>query len=108
MFETRISRALLYLGVAIGLLTVGVWALDVHVNPPDWMIRIAMIKLAVLASAGLLAAGALVGRHAKARRSLPPDSPLAQVGQGAAEPLQQKDGAGAPLPHERRRPDTAP
>ena len=107
MFESRISRALLALGVAVGLMTVGVWALDVHVNPPHWMIRIAMIKLAVLASAGLLAAGALVGRHAKVRRSLPPDSPLVQVGEGAAEPLQQKHDAGAPLPHESRRPDTA-
>jgi hypothetical protein len=107
MFESRISRALLALGVAVGLMTVGVWALDVQINPPDWMIRIAMMKLAVLASAGLLAAGALVGRHARARRSLSPDSALAQVGEGAAQPLQQKDGAGAPLPHESRGPDTA-
>jgi len=61
----------MWLGAGIGLASVVVWGLDVRVNVPDWMIRVAMIKLAFIASAGLLAGGALIGRHAKKTRSLP-------------------------------------
>jgi hypothetical protein len=60
----------MWLGAGVGLASVVVWGLDVRVNVPDWMIRVAMIKLAFIASAGLLAGGALIGRHAK-NRSLP-------------------------------------
>jgi hypothetical protein len=68
--ESKIARGLMLLGAGIGLASVVVWGLDVRVNVPDWMIRVAMIKLAFIASAGLLAGGALIGRHAKGR-SLP-------------------------------------
>jgi hypothetical protein len=67
MLETRLSRLLLVLGTAVGLAATGVWALDVQVDVPDWMIRVAMLKLAFAGSLGLLAAGALIGRHAKTR-----------------------------------------
>ena len=70
MLESRVARGLMLLGASVGVLSVAVAALDMQVNLPDWMVRVAMIKLAFVASAGLLAAGALVGRHAKSR-SLP-------------------------------------
>ena len=86
MLESRIARVLMVMGAGIGMLNIGVWALDVQVNVPDWMIRIAMFKLAAIASVGLLAAGALVGRHAKTS-SLASGASPAQVGEGDARPL---------------------
>jgi hypothetical protein len=70
MFELRLSRLLLLLGAAVGIGSVVIWGLEMRINFPDWMIRVAMIKLAFIASLGLLAGGALLGRHAKTR-SLP-------------------------------------
>lgn len=86
MLESRVARTLMLMGAGIGVLSVAVWALDVQVNVPDWMIRVAMFKLAAIASVGLLAAGALVGRHAKTS-SLAPGASPAQVGEGEARPL---------------------
>jgi hypothetical protein len=74
MLESRIARALMLLGAGVGTLGVTVVALEVHVNLPDWMVRVAMVKLAFVAAGGLLAAGALVGRHAKSR-ALPSTHP---------------------------------
>ena len=68
MLESKLSRLLLLLGAAIGIGTVVVWGLEMRINLPDWMIRVAMIKLALAGSLGLLAAGAMLGRHAKSRR----------------------------------------
>jgi hypothetical protein len=76
MFESRLSRLLLLLGAAVGIGSVGVWALEMRINLPDWMVRVAMLKLAFAGSFGLLAAGALLGRHARAR-SLPENKPPA-------------------------------
>lgn len=90
MLESRVARTLMLMGAGIGVLSVAVWALDVQVNVPDWMIRVAMFKLAAIASVGLLAAGALVGRHAKTS-SLAPGVPPAQVGEGDAGPLRQRE-----------------
>ena len=67
MFESRISRLLLLLGAGVGLLGVGVWALEIPMNLPDWIVRVAMLKLTLTASIGLLAGGALLGRHARQR-----------------------------------------
>lgn len=68
MLESRISRALLGLGAFVGVVGVGVWALEASpMNLPDWIVRVAMLKLTFVASAGLLAGGALVGRHARQR-----------------------------------------
>jgi len=66
MLESKLSRALLLLGATVGVVGVVMSALEVPLNLPDWMVRVAMLKLAFVAAAGLLAAGALVGRHAKA------------------------------------------
>ena len=63
----RLSRLLLLLGAGVGLLGVGVWALELEMNLPDWLVRIAMLKLTLIASLGLLAGGALIGRQSRAR-----------------------------------------
>jgi hypothetical protein len=84
MFESRLSRALLLLGAAVGIGSVGVWALEVRlINLPDWMVRLAMLKLAFAGSFGLLAAGALLGRHARTRQLSEREPP--QVGEAASE-----------------------
>lgn len=67
MLESRVARGLMLLGAGIAVLGIAVAALDLRLNLPDWMIRVAMIKLAFVAAGGLLAAGALMGRHAKSR-----------------------------------------
>lgn len=73
------------LGAGIGLLSIGVWALEVRrLNFPDWMIRLAMVKLAFVASVALMAAGAVVGRHAKTR-TIPGEPAASQLGEGEAE-----------------------
>jgi len=70
MFTTRLARVLLVLGAGLGIAGVAVAALEVRINFPDWMIQVAMIKLAVVGSLGLLGAGAVLGRHAKRQASL--------------------------------------
>jgi hypothetical protein len=67
MNESKIARALMWLGAGVGLVSIAVWGLEVRLNLPDWMVRVAMIKLAFIASAGLLAGGAMIGRHANSR-----------------------------------------
>jgi hypothetical protein len=57
----------MWLGAGVGLASVVVWGLEVRLNLPDWLVRVAMIKLAFIASAGLLAGGAMLGRHATSR-----------------------------------------
>ena len=63
------------MGVTLGVAAVATMALDLRVNIPDWMIQVAMIKLALIGSLGLLGAGAVLGRHAKRRTSLPDTDP---------------------------------
>jgi hypothetical protein len=67
MNESKIGRALMWLGAGVGLVSIAVWGLEVRMNLPDWLVRVAMIKLAFIASAGLLAGGAMIGRHAHSR-----------------------------------------
>lgn len=85
MSESRVARALMGLGVTVGIVAAGLGALDVHVNFPDWIIRVAMIKLGFIAAGGLLAGGALLARHARSRSLSPPGADLLQEGQ--AEPM---------------------
>ena len=61
---------LLVLGAGLGIAGVAVAALEVRINFPDWMIQVAMIKLALAGSLGLLGAGAMLGRHARRQASL--------------------------------------
>ena len=67
MNESKIARALMWLGAGVGLVSIAVWGLEMRMNLPDWLVRVAMIKLAFIASAGLLAGGAMIGRHANSR-----------------------------------------
>ena len=102
MFASRIARALMALGATVGILTVAILALEVQVNLPDWMVRVAMIKLAFIAAAGLLAGGALLGRHA--RSQLPTGDTPDELGGGSAEPLHHSESASRqPI---QRRPET--
>jgi hypothetical protein len=107
MLQSRISRLFLLLGAAVGLMSVVVWTLELRINLPDWMIRVAMLKLAFLASAGLLAAGAILGRRAKANDLSALDSgpSSSRLAEGPARPL-RKTEAGAAERVERRRSDS--
>ena len=95
MLESKLSRILLILGATIGIVGIGVWAIELRVNLPDWMIRVAMVKLALLGAAGLLGAGAVLGRHAK--RSALSETSRAALGEGMVEPAhgeqRQRDAA---------------
>ena len=95
MLESKLSRVLMVLGATIGVVGIGVWAIELRVNLPDWMIQVAMVKLAFLGAAGLLGAGALLGRHAK--RSALAETSHAALGEGKVEPfhgeLRQRDVA---------------
>ena len=76
MLESRLARVLMVLGAGVGVLSVAVASLDMRVNLPDWMVRVAMIKLAFIAAGGLLAAGAMMGRHAKSKSLTSPATNL--------------------------------
>ena len=87
MLESKLSRLLLILGATLGIAGVGVWAIDGRFfNLPDWIVQVAMVKLTFLGAAGLLGAGALLGRHAK--RSTLADITRASLGEGTVEPFQ--------------------
>jgi hypothetical protein len=86
MLESKLSRILLILGATVGIAGVGVWAIDGRFfNLPDWIIQVAMVKLTFLGAAGLLGAGALLGRHAK--RSALEEKRLEALGEGVVEPF---------------------
>jgi len=94
MLESKLSRILLILGATIGVAGVGVWAIDGRfLNLPDWIVQVAMVKLTFLGAAGLLGAGALLGRHAK--RSAMEEKSRAALAEGMVEPfpgdLRQRD-----------------
>ena len=104
MFASRLARTLMVLGAAVGILTVAILALEVQVNLPDWMVRVAMIKLAFIAAAGLLVGGALLGRHA--RLQLPTGDTPHQLGEGSAELLNHSDSVRQqPIPRRTETPE---
>jgi hypothetical protein len=73
MRTAKLSRLLLVMGATLGTAAVVALALDLRVNIPDWMIQVAMIKLALIGSAGLFVVGAIIGRHANRQGSLRAD-----------------------------------
>lgn len=101
MLESKLSRGLMILGAGIGFLGVGVWALEVQINLPDWIVRVAMFKLTAIAAVGLLAAGALLGRHARTS-SLASGRVPAQLPEGGAEPWRQHEHDRTAQPVDRR------
>ena len=84
MSLSTVSRVLLGMGVTLGVAAVAAMALDLRVNIPDWMFQVAMIKLAVIGSLGLLGAGAVLGRHAK-RRNSPTDPDPRGLSEGSPD-----------------------
>lgn len=60
---TMLARVGMGLGLALGAAAIVVWALDIRIDVPPWMWRIAVVKLVLAAGLGWIAAGALILRH---------------------------------------------
>ena len=73
MSSAKLSRVLLIMGATLGIAAIVAMAVDLRVNIPDWMMKVAMIKLALVGAAGLLATGAVLGRHANRHASFQAD-----------------------------------
>ena len=101
----RLSRLLLLLGAGVGIAGVTIWALELQLNLPDWLVRVAMLKLTLIASAGLLAGGALVGRHAR-QRFLADGGARRELGESVFDPGRDRQGSSEPRSVERRPTDT--
>ncbi len=88
----KIGRALMAVGVAVGA-AAGLWvALGPEAFGQSWIIGVALIKLTLAASLGLIAAGAIalrMGLRADLRES-PPVGSL-EEGSGAARPLATRE-----------------
>ena len=104
MIEKKLGRALMALGATVGIASVVIATLEVSINLPDWMVRVAMIKLAFIAAGGLLAAGAFLGRHAKGRELT--GGPVGQLGEGDGLPTftERRDTRPVDVPRESRTP----
>ena len=101
MLESKLSRILLIFGATIGIAGVSVWAIDGRfLNLPDWIVQVAMVKLTFLGAAGLLGAGALLGRHAK--RSAMEEKSRAALAEGVVEPFPGGEGVRVGLPRSER------
>ena len=80
MRAATIAKSLLVLGLLVGTATGLALALGFDVDRiPSWMVTVGMYKLAFIAAAGLLVAGALMGRATRERRF--PDAPREPDGQ---------------------------
>ena len=87
MSSAKLSRVLLGMGATLGIAAVLAMAVDLRVNIPDWMIKVAMVKLALVGAAGLFVTGAVLGRHANRHSSLNAD----RAGALLREPLPDFD-----------------
>ena len=77
-----VARAVMALGLGVGVLAIGVWALDIQLQVPEWMWRVAVVKLGLVAAGAMIAAGALLQRYVKGSQHshgpmLPDESPPA-------------------------------
>ncbi len=59
------ARILMAAGLGAGLLGILIWNFGFRVRVPDWMWRVAAVKLTFAAAAGLIIAGALLLRRVK-------------------------------------------
>lgn len=80
-------------GLGVGTLGILMWSFGFRINVPDWMWRVAAVKLTFAAAVGLVAAGALLLRHLKRRErmdvslgSAPPDESARALGAASWTP----------------------
>ncbi|MGH7696943.1 MAG: hypothetical protein ACRENH_18270 [Gemmatimonadaceae bacterium] len=64
-FARFAARVLMTAGLGAGILGVLMWSFGIRFHVPDWMWRVAAVKLTFAAAVGLVAAGALLLRHLK-------------------------------------------
>lgn len=103
-----VAKSLLILGALVGGLTGLALALGLRLDQlPPWMITVGMYKLAFLAAAGLLMAGAVLGRaargHSASDGSSHADStaPSKSVGPGSWDPVQGSAREADPVDRDR-------
>jgi hypothetical protein len=73
-----VARALMALGLSVGVLAIGLWTFDIKIEVPAWMWRVAAIKLGLAAAGGLIAAGAVLLRYVRqSSRGGPPGAEAA-------------------------------
>jgi hypothetical protein len=99
----RVSRTLMVVGTTLASVAAAVWMADALPTFPDWMLRLAVYKLAFASGAGLLIAGAVVRRSLKPSGA--PAPPPEQLDAGATDfgrtPDASRRGA-TPLPVKQR------
>jgi len=64
------ARLLMAAGLGAGIVGVLVWTFGLRIHVPEWMWRVAAVKLTFAAAVGLVAAGALLLRHLKKRERM--------------------------------------
>jgi hypothetical protein len=80
------ARLLMAAGMGAGIVGVLVWTFGLRIHVPEWMWRVAAVKLTFAAAGGLVAAGALLLRHLKKRERMEtalgaqPNEPLGALG----------------------------
>ena len=92
-----VARGLMALGLFVGALGVSIWAFDIRIEVPDWMWRIAVAKLVLAGSAGMLATGAILLRQLR-RRDEPHVPPIPELNAPDWEPTaRERQRAGSNL-----------
>jgi len=82
------ARLLMAAGMGAGIVGVLVWTFGLRIYVPEWMWRVAAVKLTFAAAAGLVAAGALLLRHLKKRERM-------ETALGGAQPNEPFGALGA-------------
>jgi hypothetical protein len=90
------ARAAMVVGLGVGMLAIVVWSFGVRIQVPEWMWRVAIVKIGLAAALGLIGAGALLLRRLRrdedkvAGREPRSDQPPAALGAPAWDPSKQK------------------
>ena len=82
------ARLLMAAGMGAGIVGVLLWTFGVRIHVPDWMWRVAAVKLTFAAAAGLVAVGALLLRHLNKRERM-------ETAVGGAQPNEPLDALAA-------------
>lgn len=87
------ARVLMTAGLGAGILGVVLWTFGIRIHVPEWMWRVAAVKLTFAAAIGLVAAGALLLRHLRKRErtdmslsSVSPDESARALGAASWNP----------------------